>query len=72
MVSFGKSGRTWLRVMLSRVFQVQHGLGQRALIGFDNLHDTDRRVPKILFTHDNYVKDYTGQRKRKQPSTIRR
>jgi hypothetical protein len=35
VVSFGKSGRTWLRVLLSRVFQLQHGLGERAILGFD-------------------------------------
>jgi Sulfotransferase domain len=62
VVSFGKSGRTWLRVLLSRVFQLQHGLGERAVIGFDNLHHQADAVPKIMFTHDNYVKDYTGHR----------
>ena len=60
IVSFGKSGRTWLRVMLSRFYQVKHGLSQRHLIGFDNLHDKNRAIPKIFFTHDNYLKDYTG------------
>jgi hypothetical protein len=60
VVSFGKSGRTWLRVMLSRLFQVKHKLPQRALIGFDNLHYMNRAIPKIFFTHDNYIKDYTG------------
>jgi hypothetical protein len=60
VVSFGKSGRTWLRVLLSRVYQLQHGLGERAVIGFDNLHHMTGAVPRIMFTHDNYVKDYTG------------
>jgi hypothetical protein len=60
VVSFGKSGRTWLRVLLSRVFQLQHGLDERAVLGFDNLHYRTGAVPKILFTHDNYLKDYTG------------
>jgi hypothetical protein len=60
VVSFGKSGRTWLRVLLSRVFQLQHGLDERAVLGFDNLHFRTGAVPKILFTHDNYLKDYTG------------
>lgn len=59
VVSFGKSGRTWLRVMLSRFYQVKHGLGERHLIGFDNLHRKNRAIPKIFFTHDNYLKDYT-------------
>ena len=60
IVSFGKSGRTWLRVLLSRLYQVKHGLSERHLIGFDNLHYKNRAIPKIFFTHDNYLKDYTG------------
>jgi Sulfotransferase domain len=60
IVSFGKSGRTWLRVMLSRFYQIRHGLSERHLIGFDNLHLRNRAIPKIFFTHDNYIKDYTG------------
>ena len=60
IVSFGKSGRTWLRVMLSRLYQVKHGLSQRHLLGFDNLHSMNRAIPKIFLTHDNYIKDYTG------------
>jgi len=60
VVSFGKSGRTWLRVLLSRVFQLQHGLDRRFILGFDNLHYRTGTAPRILFTHDNYVRDYTG------------
>ncbi|MEE9494790.1 MAG: sulfotransferase domain-containing protein [Gammaproteobacteria bacterium] len=60
IVSFGKSGRTWLRVMLSRFYQVKHGLSERHLIGFDNLHKKNSAIPKLFFTHDNYIKDYTG------------
>jgi len=60
VVSYGKSGRTWLRVLLSRFYQVHHGLPERMLIGFDNLHRECPAVPRIFFTHDNYVKDYTG------------
>jgi hypothetical protein len=60
IVSFGKSGRTWLRVMLSRLYQVKHGLSQRFLMGFDNFHYMNRAIPKVFYTHDNYIKDYTG------------
>lgn len=67
IVSFGKSGRTWLRVMLSRVFQVRHGLAQRHLIAFDNLHNRVPAIPLIFFTHDNYLKDYTKQPDTKRP-----
>jgi hypothetical protein len=61
IVSFGKSGRTWLRVMISRYYQLVHGIPERALLGFDNYHRRDSRIPKIFFTHDNYIKDYTGE-----------
>lgn len=67
IVSFGKSGRTWLRVMLSRVYQIRHGLSQRHLIAYDNLHRRVPAIPLIFFTHDNYLKDYTKQPNTKQP-----
>jgi hypothetical protein len=60
IVSFGKSGRTWLRVMLARFYQVRHGLAERHLLGVDHLHLCDPAIPRIFFTHDNYLKDYTG------------
>jgi hypothetical protein len=66
IVSFGKSGRTWLRVLLSRFYQVRHGLSERHLIGFDNLHARNAEIPRIFFTHDNYLKDYTGHAADKQ------
>ena len=61
IVSFGKSGRTWLRVMISRYYQLVYGISERALLGFDNYHRRNSRIPKIFFTHDNYIKDYTGE-----------
>lgn len=64
-VSYGKSGRTWLRVMLSRFFQLRFGLPESCLLSFDNLHAVNRAMPKILFTHDNYIRDYTGAGTRK-------
>jgi len=60
VVSFGKSGRTWLRMMISRFYQVRYGLSSHSLIGFDNLHKKNPAIPTILFTHDTFLKDYTG------------
>jgi hypothetical protein len=60
VVSYGKSGRTWLRVMLSRYYQLAYGLPERLLLGFDNYHRKEPRVPRIFFTHDNYLRGYTG------------
>ncbi len=60
VVSPGKSGRTWLRVMLSGFYRHAYGLPGETLLGFDNLHRKDARIPKVFFTHDNYLRDYTG------------
>ena len=60
IVSFGKSGRTWLRVLLSRFFQLRFGLRPSAFIGFDNLHRKNDGIPRVFFTHDNYLRDFTG------------
>jgi alcohol sulfotransferase len=67
VVSFGKSGRTWLRVMISHLFRVMYKLPENAILGFDNFHNLNRAVPKIFFTHDNYIKDFTGDFETKQP-----
>jgi hypothetical protein len=67
IVSFGKSGRTWLRVMVSHLFRVKHALPENAILGFDNFHNINRAVPKIFFTHDNYIKDFTGDFETKKP-----
>lgn len=60
IVSYGKAGRTWLRVMLSRYLTLAYGLRGERLIGFDNFHRQNPRCPKLFFTHDNYLRDYTG------------
>lgn len=59
VVSFGKSGRTWLRVLISRLYQQQYGLPEGALIEFDNFHARNAALPNVFFTHDNYLRDYT-------------
>jgi len=58
--SYGKSGRTWVRVMISRYYQLAYKLPDRIIMGFDNFHKLDARVPKIFFTHDNYLRAYLG------------
>lgn len=60
VISFGKSGRTWLRVMMSRFYSFKHGLDENVLVGFDNMHRMNKDIPKMFFSHDNYLKDYTG------------
>ncbi len=60
VVSFAKSGRTWLRAMISRLYQQIYDLPEDILIGFDNFHNMDSRIPRLFFTHDNYIGDFTG------------
>jgi alcohol sulfotransferase len=67
IVSFGKSGRTWLRVMLSHLFRIRHNLPDNALLGFDNFHNMNPAVPRIFFTHDNYIKDVLDDPRSKAP-----
>ena len=59
VVSWGKSGRTWFRLMLSRYYQIRYHLPQNMFIEFDNLNQLQPEVPKLFFTHGNYIRDYT-------------
>lgn len=52
VVSFPKSGRTWLRATLTFYYAERYGLADPPLLEFANLHHLDRRIPKIYFTHD--------------------
>lgn len=61
IVSFGKSGRTWLRVLLSRYFQTHYDVKTQRLLAHDNLHVLNRAIPRVFFTHDNYLHDFTGK-----------
>lgn len=62
VVSYGKSGRTWLCVLLSRYYQLRYKLPADRLLQYDSLHALNRAVPRVMFTHDNYLADYTGTR----------
>jgi hypothetical protein len=60
LMSWGKSGRTWLRVMLSRAYQLKGNLDASDLLDFDNFKKSDPQLPAVFFTHNNYLRDYTG------------
>ncbi len=61
VVSYGKSGRTWLRLMLSRFYQRRHGLPEGAFLEYDNLNRRAAEIPILFFTHGNYLRDFTGR-----------
>jgi Sulfotransferase domain len=51
IISFPKSGRTFVRAMLSRLFQRRFGLDERRLLEFPMLLRAPATVPRLLFTH---------------------
>ncbi len=62
LVSWAKSGRTWLRVMLSHYYQQRFNISQQHLLDFDNFKSMNSQAPSVFFTHGNYLKDYTGHK----------
>src|SRR3569833_2338720 len=51
IISFPKSGRTFVRAMLSRLFQRRFGIDERRLLEFPMLLKARPEVPRLLFTH---------------------
>jgi hypothetical protein len=52
VLSHTKSGRTWLRVMLSHLYHQRHGIPEDQLLVFDNFHRIAPQVPRIYWTRD--------------------
>lgn len=50
-LSPGKSGRTWVRAMLSHVYHLSYGTPADQLINRDRFYRLDRRSPRIFFSH---------------------
>jgi len=51
IVSFPKSGRTFVRAMLARLYQRRFGIDERGLLEFPMLRRAAADVPRVLFTH---------------------
>ena len=60
LMSWGKSGRTWLRIMLSRFYQSAYGMPAGRMLEFDNFKRANAAIPSVFFTHGNYLRNYTG------------
>jgi hypothetical protein len=61
-VTCPKSGRTWLRVMLSRLLQRRHDLPGDTIVGSSAFNRKYPSLPNIFFTHDSFISYYTGNR----------
>ncbi|MDF1585262.1 sulfotransferase domain-containing protein [Marinimicrococcus flavescens] len=51
-VSHAKSGRTWIRAMLSHLYHLEYGVPADQIIEGGNFHRLDPAIPRIFFTHD--------------------
>ncbi|MGE5564017.1 MAG: sulfotransferase domain-containing protein [Bacillota bacterium] len=51
VVSFPKSGRTFVRAMVARLYQRRFGIDERSLLEFPRLRSAPAEVPRLLFTH---------------------
>jgi hypothetical protein len=54
IIGHPKSGNTWLRVMLSRLYQVRHGLPASVIVTSDELARRNPAVPRISATNGHY------------------
>jgi hypothetical protein len=53
VVSIKKSGRTWLRAMLTRLFHNCYGTPTNLLLDADNHKKLNHAAPSVLFAHDS-------------------
>ena len=51
VISFPKSGRTFVRTMLARLYQRRFGIDERDLLEFTKLRHASANVSRVLFTH---------------------
>jgi hypothetical protein len=55
IVSHTKSGRTWLRVMISYLYHLRYGTPASEIIDYDNLHKINPAIPRLYFNRDTRV-----------------
>lgn len=55
IISHTKSGRTWLRVMISHVYHLEYGIPADEVINFDNFHRFNHAIPKLFFFRDTVL-----------------
>jgi alcohol sulfotransferase len=56
-VSHAKAGRTWVRVMISRLYQRKYHIQDNEIIEHDNFHAVNSSIPVFFFSMSNYIAD---------------
>src|ERR687897_207138 len=54
IIGHPKSGNTWLRVMMSRLYQVRHGIPASVIVTSDELARRNPAIPRISATNGHY------------------
>lgn len=54
IIGHPKSGNTWLRVMMSRLYQVRHGIPASVIVTSDELARRNPAIPRISATNGTY------------------
>ena len=62
IVSHTKSGRTWLRIMVSYLYHLRYRTPASEIIDYDNLHRLNPAIPRLYFNRDTRVPTFDRQR----------
>jgi hypothetical protein len=62
IISHTKSGRTWLRIMISYLYHLAYGTPAEEIIDFDNLHRLNPAIPRIYFNRDTRIPAFSRHR----------
>ena len=72
VISHTKSGRTWLRIMISHLYHLAYGTPATEIIGFDNLHKLNPAIPRVYFNRDTRIPAFSRKRQYIPAPTDRR
>lgn len=57
LISFPKSGRTWLRVMIGRALQKYYDADENIIMETTAIYSLDSRLPNLNVSHDEFAQD---------------
>ena len=61
VINHPKSGGTWFRVMLSRLYQMHYGLPPRRIVKSDEFYNRNRAMPRFLISNGYYTYESATQ-----------
>ncbi len=61
VINHPKTGGTWLRVMLSRLYQLHYDLPRRRIVKSDEFYNRNRAMPRFLVTNGYYTYESATQ-----------